>query len=108
MVNRTKPISPDTQFVVVDSNKTPVTPPFYQQQLARAVLRVLSKDHGDLELNTTEAPSKTGTFYEAVNVLSRENRWLETAQKDRSYFQGLCEGWWSVLSEKPVREVASV
>ncbi len=61
-----KPIEADTQYVVQDSKKQSITPPFYHHELAQAGMRKLTKEiPGSLEIGTVEAQS-AGTFAEAV------------------------------------------
>ena len=54
-------------------------------------MKELAKDAEGLELRK-EPGTDDGSFVDAVKVLSRETRWLDTAQRDKR-FQGLCEGW---------------
>ena len=55
-----------------------------------------------------EAESVDGSFLDAVHLLSRENRWLDTAQRDKRYFQGLCEGWLTCPKEDVSEQAHSV
>ena len=100
-------LDPKTLWVVTDLDN-PITPTFYHEDLARAVLKELAKDVEGLELRK-DAVTADGTFVDAMKILSRENRWLDASVRDKRYFQGLCEGWLtqsgSTVSE-PVQEVA--
>ena len=64
-------------WIVTDS-KQPITPPFYHEDLVRAVLKELSKDPEGLELRKEDS-ADNGTFVDPMKVLSRENRWLDTS-----------------------------
>ena len=88
-----KRLDPKTQWIISDSTNQPVAPAFYHQELAKSVMRELSRDITGLELRREDAQSVDGSFVETVHILSREDRWLDTAQRDKRYFQGLCEGW---------------
>ena len=91
-MRRKKKLDPKTQWVITDPTNQPVAPAFYHQELAKSVMQELSRDINGLELRQ-EAAASDGSFVEAVHVLSREDRWIDTAQRDKRYFQGLCEGW---------------
>ena len=91
---RQKKLDPKILWVVTDSIQ-PITPPFYHVELARAAHRELSKEKEDLELRE-DAVTADGTFVDAMNVLSRENRWLDASTRDKRFFRGLCEGWLTV------------
>lgn len=85
-MRRLQKLDPKTLWVVTDSNQ-PVTPPFYGEELARAALKELSKDREGLELRSDAAPEADGSFLDALHVLGKENRWLDTTHRDKRYFQ---------------------
>ena len=87
-----KKLDPKILWVITDDNQ-PISPTFYHTDLARAALRELSKEREGQELNQQQAEVSDAGFEDAINVLSRENRWLNLAQRDRKSFSVLCEGW---------------
>ena len=102
-----KKLDPKVLWVVTDSTR-PITPTFYHEELARAVLKELAKDLEGLELRK-DAVATDGTFLDAMKILSRENRWLDASARDKRYFQGLCEGWLTqsgATVPEPVQDVA--
>ena len=103
-----KKLDPKTQWIIISDSNQPVAPAFYDEQLAKAVMKELSRDMNGLELRREEAESVDGSFLDAVHLLSRENRWLDTAQRDKRYFQGLCEGWLTCPKEDVSEQVQSV
>ena len=93
-MRKPKKLDPKTVWIITDSNKS-ISLAFYHEDLAKAVLKELSKDIDNLELREG-ATSADGSFLDAVKVLSRENRWIDCSSRDKRYFQGLCEGWLTV------------
>ena len=59
-----KKLDPKTLWIVTDSVH-PLTPPFYHEELARAVMKELAKDADGLELRK-ESSTDDGTFLEAM------------------------------------------
>ena len=102
MPRKPKPIRPETQFIVVDANHRALSPAFYQEELAQAVLKEMSKLFNNLTVESTEGPT-SGSFPEAVELISRENDWLNAARSEKLFFSGLCAGWASpaVSSQTP-------
>ena len=94
-MRRKKRLDPKTQWIITDPTNQPVAPAFYYVELARAAHRELSKEKDGLELRE-DAVTADGTFVDAMNILSRENRWLDASTRDKRFFQGLCEGWLTV------------
>ena len=43
------------------------------------------------------------SFNTAVDVLSKEQRWLTMARSDRKQFTALCEGWASAPVSEPIQ-----
>lgn len=74
-MRRKKKLDPKTQWIITDPTNQPVAPPFYHQELAKSVMRELSRDINGRELRQ-EAAASDGSFVEAVHVLSREDRWI--------------------------------
>jgi hypothetical protein len=106
MPRQPRKVDPRRTYVVADGH-TPLTPAFYHPELARTCLRELSKDRDDLEL--AERPAAEGddaSFNTAVDVLSKEQRWLTMARSDKKQFTALCEGWASAPVSERLQEIS--
>ena len=99
-MRRPKPLDPTTMSVVVDG-RTPLTPRFYHEELGKAALRQISKVRESAQLQTVEAGPADGSFEDAVQIVSRESRWLAMSRQDKGTFEALCEGWVSMASHTP-------
>lgn len=91
-MKRSKPIDPTKRYIVMEGD-TPVTPPFYHQDLAKAAQREIAKDRPRATLSELPASESTAGFQEAIHAFSKESRWLELRKPE---FATLCEGWASM------------
>ena len=82
-MRKPKKLDPKTLWVVTDSTG-PITPTVYHEDLARAVLKEMSKDIHGLEM-CKDAVSADGTF----SCFARTAGWMDASARDKRYFQGL-------------------
>ena len=108
MPRQPRKVDPRRTYVVADTaTHTPLTPSFYHPELAKACLRELAKDREGLDIvSGPAAEGDDASFTTAVDVLSKEQRWLTMARSDRKQFTALCEGWASAPVSERVQEIS--
>jgi len=88
------PINPDKTYAVASTSGNRLSPNFFHMELANYCQRAMKKDLGITGLTIVELPNKSvGDMIDALEILTREQRWLEMAIHQKASFSALCEGW---------------
>ena len=101
-------LNPRLTYVVVSGDRS-ITPAFFHKELAVAAQRELSSENETLEVK--EVPSSHApddSFDVAVDVMSREGRWLQMSKNDKRAFSALCEGWASIAGNPASKTTAEL